>query len=167
MNQAVQAAGSHSVAALTMPIYQCHKRVQALKIADVIVADAILVFEDQRFPELKVDPKLFARRLPEIGDYYVVYEDGYASISPAKSFEEGYTALKPELHLCSNPGKVIAKLEPGEPCFTLRGRDPLAHSVIMIWAADAEAAGVSREKVADARSIAARMNAWPAKRLPD
>jgi len=27
------------------------------------------------------------------GDYYVVYEDGYKSISPAKAFEEGYTLI--------------------------------------------------------------------------
>ena len=31
---------------------------------------------------------------PEVGGYYVVYEDGYKSFSPAKAFEEGYTLIK-------------------------------------------------------------------------
>ena len=30
---------------------------------------------------------------PEAGGYYVVYEDGYKSFSPAKAFEEGYTRI--------------------------------------------------------------------------
>jgi len=34
-----------------------------------------------------------AERKPEVGDYVVIYDDGYASWSPAKAFEEGYTRL--------------------------------------------------------------------------
>lgn len=33
-------------------------------------------------------------RRPAKGDYYVEYDDGYQSWSPAKAFEEGYTRLK-------------------------------------------------------------------------
>ncbi len=36
----------------------------------------------------------FARGYPAFGDYYVVYEDGYVSWSPAKAFEDGYTRIE-------------------------------------------------------------------------
>ncbi|MFA9204828.1 MAG: hypothetical protein ACEQSH_00070 [Bacteroidia bacterium] len=36
---------------------------------------------------------MFARYRPVPGDYYVVYDDGYAAISPRKAFEEGYVPL--------------------------------------------------------------------------
>jgi hypothetical protein len=156
-----------AVAAPEMPLYRCHKKVRALKIADVIVADAILIFEDKRFAELPVDPKLFARRLPEIGDYYVVYEDGYASISPAKTFEEGYAAVQPLPAGWPDPFEILRKIPADEPVFIMRGRDSCAYSPVMIWAADADAAGVRRAKTDGARQIAARMNEFPNKRLPD
>jgi hypothetical protein len=31
--------------------------------------------------------------MPLPGDYLVIYEDGYRSISPAKAFEDGYTRI--------------------------------------------------------------------------
>jgi hypothetical protein len=31
---------------------------------------------------------------PQAGGYYVVYEDGYRSYSPAAAFEAGYTLIK-------------------------------------------------------------------------
>lgn len=34
------------------------------------------------------------RKAPSIGDYYVIYDDGYVSWSPAKAFEEGYAPLE-------------------------------------------------------------------------
>lgn len=37
--------------------------------------------------------QMFARYVPVAGDYYVVYEDGYASISPRQAFEQGYIEL--------------------------------------------------------------------------
>jgi hypothetical protein len=35
----------------------------------------------------------FATYSGDIGGYYVVYEDGYKSFSPASAFENGYTRL--------------------------------------------------------------------------
>ncbi len=35
----------------------------------------------------------FQRHKPEVGGYFVVYEDGYQSYSPAKAFEDGYTRI--------------------------------------------------------------------------
>lgn len=34
-----------------------------------------------------------AKHKPVAGGYFVVYEDGYESFSPAKAFEEGYTRI--------------------------------------------------------------------------
>ena len=36
------------------------------------------------------DPGMTARYLPEPGDWWMVYEDGYQSISPKHAFEAGY-----------------------------------------------------------------------------
>lgn len=74
-----------------MPRYRCHKEVWALKIA--AVDGARVVFAEEGFQPLSVDPKMFARYKPVAGDYYVQYDDGYQSFSPAKAFEEGYTRI--------------------------------------------------------------------------
>lgn len=72
-----------------MPRYQSHKQVWALKIASV---DGLrLSFAEAGYAPIAVKPELFARYTPVPGDYYVVYDDGYKSLSPAKAFEEGYT----------------------------------------------------------------------------
>ena len=38
-------------------------------------------------------PNYMHKHKPEVGGYYVVYEDGYKSFSPAGAFESGYTLL--------------------------------------------------------------------------
>ena len=87
-----------------MPRYRCHKVVWALRIAGVgeSTADgtAQLTFAEPGFAPLVVSADYVRKHLaglaPEgvIGGYYVVYADGYASFSPAKAFEEGYTPLR-------------------------------------------------------------------------
>lgn len=85
-------------AATEMPRYECYKKVWALKIA------AIEFAEDG---SAKVAPAEqghatfgtllgFRSKFHPVGDdlgYYVVYEDGYASWSPTKAFEDGYTRI--------------------------------------------------------------------------
>ena len=44
-----------------------------------------------------VDAEYVRKHNPQIGGYYVVYEDGYKSFSPAKAFEEGYSPIQGEL----------------------------------------------------------------------
>lgn len=78
-------------AGVEMPKYQSHKQVWALKIRSV--SGFILDFAEPGYAPIKVDPKMFIRYTPVPGDYYVVYDDGYKSISPAKAFEEGYTRI--------------------------------------------------------------------------
>lgn len=79
-----------------MPRYQCHKKVWALKISNdpwVTKDGATVEFADAGYAPMKLPPEMFARYKPVAGDYYVVYDDGYKSFSPAKAFEEGYTRI--------------------------------------------------------------------------
>ncbi|MHB1310484.1 MAG: hypothetical protein ACYC3L_00610 [Gemmatimonadaceae bacterium] len=72
-----------------MPSYRSHKKVWALQIQ--YVADHTLSFMEAGYAPRTVDPALFVRYTPVPGDYFVVYADGYESISPRAAFEEGYT----------------------------------------------------------------------------
>jgi len=80
------------IGAIQMPRYQSHKKVWALKIASV--EGYTLTFAEPGYAPIRVDEQLFGRYTPVVGDYYVTYDDGYKSISPAKAFEEGYTRIK-------------------------------------------------------------------------
>lgn len=79
-----------------MPQYRCHKVVRAAKIT------ALRQNGNPDMPDLvlgeiggivTVLPDWHAKNKPQVGGYYVVYEDGYRSYSPAKAFEEGYVSL--------------------------------------------------------------------------
>lgn len=41
-----------------------------------------------------VGPEYFAKHRPYVGGYYVRYEDGYESFSPAEAFEKAYRATE-------------------------------------------------------------------------
>lgn len=73
-----------------MPRYKCHKEVWALKIRSV-GDDGGLTFEDGRYAPRLMSSTYMQKHKPQPGGYFVVYDDGYESWSPAKAFEEGYT----------------------------------------------------------------------------
>jgi len=82
-----------------MPEYVCHKRVKALKIASIEGLEngalRITPVEDGYAPfevESKYIP-LHDPARPQIGWYFVVYDNGYKSFSPADAFENGYTRI--------------------------------------------------------------------------
>jgi len=88
-----------------MPMYQSHKKVWALKIKEIVydweLADvenrdtgsAFITPEEDGYAPFKVDEAYLNKHEPKAGGYYVVYEDGYKSFSPADAFEGGYTLL--------------------------------------------------------------------------
>ena len=84
-------------ATLTRPLprYRCHKQVSALKIRAVIANPRgyELHFKDERFCPHEVSVYWFTKHCPMAGGYFVVYDDGYQSYSPAAAFEAGYTLL--------------------------------------------------------------------------
>jgi hypothetical protein len=85
-----------------MPRYLCHKKVWALKIADIkdptkpgneTDGSRIITPADAGFAPFRVDHAYVQKHKLEVGGYYVVYADGYKSFSPAKAFEDGYTRV--------------------------------------------------------------------------
>ena len=54
-----------------------------------------LIFQpaEEGYDKVPMSPEYVAKHKPEVGGYYVVYEDGYKSFSPAGAFESGYTPL--------------------------------------------------------------------------
>ena len=88
-----------------LPQYQCHKKVWALKIKDVQLHDpagsnppvkfagGFLMPEDEKFLPIAFDAAFYNKHKPVKGCYWVQYEDGYTSISPAAAFEEGYSPV--------------------------------------------------------------------------
>lgn len=86
------------------PRYESHKVVQATPIVRIDggyvfvnngsdrIPIALFVAPDgvqKRFDT--TEPAMMARA--NVGDWAILYSDGYKSISPAKAFEEGYTRV--------------------------------------------------------------------------
>lgn len=82
-----------------MPRYQCHKKVWALKIAalqppmtpDLEGVVLMMTPADHGYGTIRLSTEYVSKHKPEVGGYYVQYEDGYLSYSPASAFEAGYT----------------------------------------------------------------------------
>jgi hypothetical protein len=53
----------------------------------------ILVFENNRYAQMRVGFDYVKKHNPQAGGYWVQYEDGYESFSPAAAFESGYTLI--------------------------------------------------------------------------
>ncbi|NER82762.1 MAG: hypothetical protein F6K42_25045, partial [Leptolyngbya sp. SIO1D8] len=93
---------------IEMPRYQCHKQVWALKIKEIEflseggeivelsgendeaelaeVAYGMIAPAEDGYAPFRVDAAYVRKHLPQIGGYYVVYDDGYQSWSPAEAF---------------------------------------------------------------------------------
>lgn len=98
--------GNMPVADKAMPRYRSHKEVCALKIircgAERGSAGSAhqsggefnwYMFEDKSERNIKRSDPIIARYSPTVGDYLVIYADGYESFSPCGAFEEGYTRI--------------------------------------------------------------------------
>lgn len=82
------------------PQYQCHKKVRAVKIeriddapADAPAGFSAAIVPADNLPGFFVTAEFMTKHKPEVGGYWVLYEDGYTSYSPAAAFESGYTLL--------------------------------------------------------------------------
>src|SRR5688572_26644697 len=76
-------------------VYKCHKVVRAARIVEVMLrpVSALLLDTGEGSPQFtrEVPLEYLSKHSPEAGGYYVVYEDGYRSYSPAQAFESGYS----------------------------------------------------------------------------
>lgn len=152
-----------------MPRYQCHKIVHALKIKEVIKhahpdpnADdaafeassafqgAHLFPEERGYAPIAVDAAWYRKHDPTAGGYYVVYEDGYTSFSPAAAFESGYTRL----------GDVARAVAPG-----VAGPKISVGRIVQYALSQRDVDAITRRRT-NGYSIAERMKAdpptWPA-----
>lgn len=78
-----------------MKYYLGHKVVKAAKVAEVVVGRDAVVLVDQYGHSHCYNQAAEYERLrgARVGDYLVVYEDGYTSLSPEVPFGNGYTEL--------------------------------------------------------------------------
>jgi len=81
-----------------LPVYQCHKIVHGFKIRKIdflATGDAVLRPEEAAIEHLNVlvTKQYLEKHKPQAGGYYVLYDDGYESWSPAKAFEAGYALV--------------------------------------------------------------------------
>lgn len=89
-----------------MPKYKCHKEVWALKIANIELdidkankenretdGSAVITPAEKIYAPFRVNADYVHKHNPQIGGYYVLYEGGYKSFSPAVVFEDGYTRI--------------------------------------------------------------------------
>jgi hypothetical protein len=74
----------------SLPVYKSHKLVGAFKIH--LIEMGALYSEGNEFL-LGVSKAYMQKHKPYAGGYYVRYEDGYESFSPAEAFEAGYTPV--------------------------------------------------------------------------
>ena len=92
----------------SLPLYRSHKLVRALKIKAILNpnegleqddGERVLTFSDPGYEACAfvVNADYTFRHKPQVGGYYVVYEDGYTSWSPAEAFEQGYTLVDERL----------------------------------------------------------------------
>lgn len=58
-----------------------------------VLDQCLITPEEDGYAAFTIDSEYMLRHKPVVGGYYVVYEDGYKSFSPAKAFEDGYTKL--------------------------------------------------------------------------
>ena len=87
-----------------LPLYQCHKQVRAFKI-NLIEQGKLneptqftggsywLLSSPPDGQAVEVPDDYIQKYNPEVGGYFVAYDDGYMSYSPSGAFEGGYTQI--------------------------------------------------------------------------
>jgi hypothetical protein len=86
---------------IEMPKWKCHKEVHADKITRVVVdGDNVILHLEHGIAQVSLS--YYNKHNPMVGGYYVVYEGGYQSFSPAKAFEDGYSSISGCKDSCEN-----------------------------------------------------------------
>lgn len=95
-----------------MPRYKSHKTVSAVKIFQLKQSPAdevhpggswVIIPAEKGIAPITVTHDYVNKNDPQAGGYYVLYEDGYHSYSPAEPFEDGYTLLRSDQHHRMDP----------------------------------------------------------------
>jgi len=115
-------SNAHGAAGLPnqLPEYQCHKKVWAFKIFNILERKGedgyvYYVLSDGASAVIYVSKEYVEKHNPKVGGYYVRYQDGYESYSPAGAFENGYSLITDESqvssHASSSQEVTISKKE--------------------------------------------------------
>lgn len=81
-----------------LPRFKCHKEVGAVKLKDVAtMPDGSGQLVTMGVQVFNVSAEYMRKHEPKAGGYYVRYDDGYESFSPAAAFEAGYTLIPPRI----------------------------------------------------------------------
>lgn len=80
-----------------LPLWQSHKRVHGDAIVEIrpvgTQGDTCWVLACGTIIGVETVKEVTKRSSPIVGDYFVLYEDGYESWSPKKAWEDGYTRI--------------------------------------------------------------------------
>ena len=80
---------------MELKVYQSHKIVRAMKITSMEESEHEgMTLYRENGDGVIVSEAYVTKHAPSIGGYYVAYEDGYESFSPAEAFESGYTPVE-------------------------------------------------------------------------
>lgn len=98
-----------------LPQYQCHKKVWALQIRAIALnadGSAFITPAEPGYAVFRVTREYVAKHEPQPGGYWVEYDNGYQSWSPAKAFQDGYRRLQISVQDLSF-GQALEALEIG------------------------------------------------------
>jgi len=162
--------GARAIADRPMPAYVTVKLVHALKIAfiqDCPGDTASLHFEDKSYEPLEVSREWVKKRGAQPGGYFVAYEDGYTSWSPADAFEKcatpadqwGIPRSQEPKYTVNHRGRLINRntskpIPDHEPLFVLRGQDKLALPTVVSYRGLAATAAPDSAGSVDERVLA-------------
>lgn len=149
-----------------MPRYISQKLVWALKIASIDQAPAdrdrvnasgdwLLIPAEPGYAPITVSHDWILKHRPQAGGYFVTYQDGYRSYSPAEAFEAGNTpidawgiqrAQEPKYSI-GERGRLVNRasgrpIPDDEPIFTLRAQDKLGMQTLQAYRAMSLSVGV-------------------------
>lgn len=80
---------------MELPRYRCYKEVQAFKIFSIATHDDENELASEGKRQIAIVTRAYLNKHdPCPGGYYVRYNDGYESFSPAAAFESGYTPIE-------------------------------------------------------------------------
>lgn len=117
-----------------LPQWRCHKVVSAGKIS-LMARDEpngkLMVHAEPSNMPFAVPLDFLYRHNPTIGGYFVVYEDGYISYSPAAAFEAGYRLLEsePDSQMLREGGKHAASADWALEAEKASNKDPKVEPV--------------------------------------
>jgi hypothetical protein len=165
---------------IELPRYKCHKEVWAHKIEEIKQSPANEVFlggsyqivpADKMYAPITVPASFVEKHKPEVGGYYVIYQDGYTSYSPAKAFEEGYTpvfnpAIQSSVGREMDAGCFARAQARGEQTFTLVAQDRSTPRTICFWIME-NIETTPDEKLLDALKDALAMRVHPNRKAAD